>query len=153
MTTKCFEDKSNDSIVSKCESPDIYNIDETVPVTSVKTGRTYWNKHCAICNGDTNDLFQWTTKILLGKDVLCYFDATTRMGFKSQQNSLEELHAQFAFTGRIFYTPPVSVEHDRCIKNNILGLVKMKHKQRTRLKSLFFKTHVNDRIILCSLVL
>ena len=115
MITKCFEDKSNDSIVSKCESPDIYNIEETVPVTSVRTGRTYWNKHCAICNGDTNNLFQWTTNILLGKDVLFYFDATTRMGFKSQPNSLEELHAEFAISGRIFYTAPVSVEHDRCI--------------------------------------
>ena len=115
MTTQCFEDRSNSSLVSKCENPDIFNIDETVPVTSVSTGHTYWNKHCAACNGDINNLKQWDSKLNFAANIFTYFDAKMS-GLLSMVNSLEELHGMLARRGEIFYTPPVSMEHNRCFE-------------------------------------
>ncbi|MEW8486485.1 MAG: hypothetical protein AB2705_14995, partial [Candidatus Thiodiazotropha sp.] len=52
MTTQCFSD-TNASVKAKCETPNPYDLTDTIPVTSLSSGHTYWNKHCALCNNDS----------------------------------------------------------------------------------------------------
>ena len=115
MTTKCFEVTPNNSLVAKCETPDINIPDDTVPVTSGRTGHTYWNRHCAICNGDTENLDRWTAKLSLGHGKIFYFASRTP-SFISKVNSTEHLHAALTVGENIFYTPPVPMDHNRCFE-------------------------------------
>ena len=118
MTTKCFEDNNNTTLVSNCETPDIYNIDHTVPVTSMRSGQSYWNKPCAICNDDAENLLQWSSRIGLGKNKVIYFDVK-RPGLISLPNSTEDLHVSFARFNDILYAPPVAMDHNRCLERSI----------------------------------
>lgn len=53
MITQCFEGKSNVVLDKKCQNP---TYKDAGPVTSLTSGHTYWNEHCAACNNDTEKL-------------------------------------------------------------------------------------------------
>ena len=118
MSTKCFKDTSNSSLVSDCETPDNHNPEETVPVTSVRTGRTYWNKQCAVCNNDAENLQQWSAMIILRSNAFIYFDVTRPVLF-SKINSLRDLHVALARFADILYIPPVAMDSNRCFERHV----------------------------------
>lgn len=98
MVIKCFEDKSDTLTLSKCETPNARSFNDTGPVTSVKTGKTYWNIHCAVCNNDAADLAEWETNVEFKHDFV--------FTHSWYPNSFEELHPYLYVLGNIIYKPP-----------------------------------------------
>ena len=70
MITRCFEDRTSLTVLEKCERPTIYSTEEVFPVTSMKSGHTYWNWHCARCNMDSNALLKWETYVVFKLTVI-----------------------------------------------------------------------------------
>ena len=103
MITKCFADKSNESLVKSCETPDLYNIQECLPVTSVSSGRTYWNKYCSQCNHDADTTLVWDIEFATSA-VLYYFSSGAIDSIFPQ--TFKDLYRLFARTGRLYYIQP-----------------------------------------------
>ena len=72
MVTRCFSNRDNITLVTKCEKPDKDEVkaDEMIPVYSKATNRTYWNMYCAICNDDYVNLIHWHATIHLNRHYL-----------------------------------------------------------------------------------
>ena len=114
MINRCFRNDTDMSTISKCESPDQYLLGDTIPVTSLTTGRTYWNKPCAKCNADADDVLPWNSTAIFNRFVL------HKPRFTNQQmipQSPEEFftYLRESTSASIIYTPPVPMQHKECV--------------------------------------
>ena len=114
MVTKCYGDRSDMITVTKCENPNANILNDTGPVTSEKTGRIYWNRHCAICNNDADELLEWRTNVEFKHDLVFY---AHDLEFPRYPNTFEELHAHLYHLSNIIYMPPsnISVKNLQCL--------------------------------------
>ena len=121
MVARCFIDKSNRSLVSKCESPTIADFEETLPVTSNTTGRIYWNKFCALCNNDKAGLVTWNSTAI-SSALLFYANksANTRGITLDDLKTFDDVHKTVSSAGNIIFTPPSNMAHKRCFLKNLL---------------------------------
>ena len=113
MITHCFRNDTNMATISKCESPDQYVLGDTIPVTSPKTGRTYWNKHCAICNADVDDVLPWNSTVVFDTFLL---HSPLMTSHQLIPQSPEEFYTYLRkkLRASIIYTPPLPMQHKQC---------------------------------------
>ena len=107
MVNQCFEDRTNETVVDKCESPTIYNMDEITPVTSLETGYTYWNSYCAYCNSDLGALSKWYAYIFFKQPPRFYTD------YYLYPITVEKL--QRIAANSIIYKPPFEMNDNMCL--------------------------------------
>ena len=117
MINHCFRNDTNASTISNCESPDRYVIGDTIPVTSLTTGRTYWNKHCAICNADVGDVVSWNSSAIFDGFIL---HSPSSITSDVMPQTLEEIYTYLQKRKRstLIYTTPLPMQHKRCIRDN-----------------------------------
>ena len=121
MTTDCFIDDSNLTLLASCRTPDTTKIGDIIPVTSKTTETTYWNRACAACNHDVNDIIDWTpTVIYKRRDP--YFGDPSYVGteFPTTFDYLLALFTQSrsSIQADLIYKPPISIEANVCIRKD-----------------------------------
>ena len=122
MITNCFHDNTNDTLVARCQRPDTHALADRVPVTSQLTGYTYWNKPCAVCNDDAEDLMEWTPVVLI-KTMIPYFSKSLiRIPYPDTYELLFQLLSAQRFAD-VIYTRPASISANdqECIREDSLG--------------------------------
>ena len=92
-------------------------------MTSQKTGNTYWNKPCAICNGDEDDIIEWTPNAIL-KTNIPYFTNTSlfwTIAYPDTNEKLTDLLNSRRKTD-IVYIPPESIMpvNHKCIREEFV---------------------------------
>ena len=118
MTTNCFKHEDNLTLLANCQNPNIEmfsDIVEIVPVTSRRTGHTYWNRACAACNNDADDVMEWLSTLII-KRMIPYF---TNSPFAAKYpDTLEEMFDLMTSPrlADIIYTPPVSMADNLCMR-------------------------------------
>ena len=120
MTTDCFQNGKNLTLLTNCQSPDTGSFSDIVPVTSLKTGTTYWSKACAVCNNDIDDVMEWSP-IVLFKQTAPYFMNSSVPGL--HPDKLEDLIERIT-TPRfsdIIYKPPLSMEDSLCLRKDAVS--------------------------------
>lgn len=121
MIRKCNYDLqvSNMTMVSKCENQ-TFGADYMFPVTSVTTGRSYWNQHCAACNNDTKEILAWypTVHIPAG---LVFFSNSSTSKVLPQSQTFVDLYQWLGERGEIFFTPPSLLSQSRCTEDSTLA--------------------------------
>ena len=122
MTTQCFSN-TNASVKAKCETPNPYDATETIPVMSLKSGHTYWNQHCALCNNDSEAIVFWNMAVVFTAQFV-FYRSTSRMYVFP--DSKEEFYNQLLAYEEIHYIPPFEMQQKRCTH---------RHLQRTCRKS------------------
>ena len=125
MTTDCFVDDSNLTLLASCRTPDTTQIDDIIPVTSKTTETTYWNRACAACNHDDNDNIDWTpTVIYKRRDP--YFSDPSHVGteFPITFDYLLALFTQSRSSnqGYLIYKPPISMEANVCTRKDSIHM-------------------------------
>ena len=118
MINQCFRNDTDMTTISKCESPDQYMLGDTIPVTSLTTGRTYWNTHCAICNADADDVLPWNSTAIFNRFVLHIPTGPSMMIPQSPEEIYTYLRR--SFKADIIYTPPVSMQHKVCLRDPLV---------------------------------
>ena len=121
MVTSCFPDNSNPTLVADCQHPDTKSFSDIIPVTSQITGYTYWNKPCAICNDDDDDIIEWTPNVLI-KTSMPYF-ANSSAKWKIPYPDSYELLSNILNSKRfadVIYTPPESQKPTKCMKEELI---------------------------------
>ena len=123
MVTSCFHDNTNLTLVAKCQHPDTDALSHNIPVTSHITGYTYWNKPCAMCNDDDDDVIEWIPNVLI-KTSIPYFSNSSnprRIPYPDTYELLSSLLNTRRFSD-IIYTPPVSILHanHKCIRKDLV---------------------------------
>ena len=115
MINHCFRNDTDMSTISKCESPDRYVLGDTIPATSLTTGRTYWNTHCTMCNADADDVLTWNSTITFDRFILHSSGSHIR-GVMPQ--TVEEMYnyLQKQTRSTVIYTPPLPMQHKVCIR-------------------------------------
>ena len=103
MITKCFADRSNETLVKSCETPDQYNIQECLPVTSVSSRRTYWNKYCSQCNHDADTTLVWN--IEFATSIALYYFSSVQIDSIFPQ-TFNDFYRLFASRRWLYYSPP-----------------------------------------------
>ena len=115
MVTRCFHDNTNLTLVNKCQQPDTDALSENIPVTSQITGYTYWNKPCAICNDDGDDVIEWTPNVLI-KTNIPYFSNSSIRSHQSYPDTYEKLSNLLnSRLSDIIYIPPLSIRRENQI--------------------------------------
>ena len=119
MVTSCFHDNTNLTLVNKCQHPDLDALSKNIPVTSQITGYTYWNKPCAMCNDDNDDVIEWTPNVLIKTNVPYFSNYSVsrrNIPYPDTYEKLSELLNSRRFS-EIIYTPPLSImpENHICI--------------------------------------
>ena len=110
MVTSCSQNNTNITLVAECQHPDIYTLSmfsKNIPVTSLATGHTYWNKPCAVCNNDDDNIVEWTANALIKRSI-SYFSNSTALDWIPYPDNYEWL-SQLLSNRRgadIIYTPP-----------------------------------------------
>ena len=114
MITKCLLPYSNNTVVESCGSPFAFTKHDIVPVTSNKTGFTYWNLHCAECNNDSDTAAPWQGHVEYDLEMI-YFGNMSGFTYPS---TVEEFYTNTAFSrlGDIRYTPPIPLENQMCLR-------------------------------------
>ena len=116
MITQCYKDVENNVTRKKCQQPNYIVPDETLPVTSVHTNRTYWNKYCALCNNDSEEILQWNAKVFYRLSIV-YF-ASKHVLYKKQ--NFEYFFEQTIEGDGFVYSKPNGVENSRCVREDQL---------------------------------
>ena len=130
MVTSCYHDNTNLTLVAKCQHPDTDilsstdDLSENIPVTSQITGYTYWNKPCAVCNDDDDDLLEWAPNVLI-KKTIPYFSNLSDTLFWTPYPDTHEILFTILNSRRfsdIIYTPPVGImaENQICIREDLV---------------------------------
>ena len=109
MITQCFIGKTS-SIQSHCETPDPYDMADTIPVTSLRSGRTYWNQHCAKCNNDAANMVFWNMTVIFKVGFAFYSNFYSSL-FSTDRE--EEFYNRLQ-RQEIVFTPPFEMSHKRC---------------------------------------
>ena len=105
MVAQCFLDRSNESLVKKCESPDHNIVDEAYPVTSLTSGHSYWNMFCSICNEDADRLGRWRRIDM----------PNIQMPPMSPQTS--DFNRTMSRMGKVMFIPPTNISVKSCIRH------------------------------------
>ena len=105
MVAQCFLDRSNESLVKKCESPDYNIIDKAYPVTSLTSGHSYWNEFCSICNEDADRLERWGIIDIPNIPVSLMSPQTSDF---NRLMSTREI---------VMFRPPTNISVKRCIRH------------------------------------
>ena len=120
MTTDCFQNSHdatnitlrgtrNTTLLENCRTPSTGSFgSDIVPVTSLKTGINYWNRACAECNGDDDDVIEWAPIILLTRPVPYFVNSSTPGVFPNFLDAFIELVNLPRF-GDIVYKPPEGI--------------------------------------------
>ena len=127
MITRCFENDSNPVDVTNCQTPSRYDDDAEiyhdaddgymVPVTSLDTGRIYWNAYCARCNKDDRNNAPWAAAVQFNTDF-AYFANNSR-GDKISYPSTYDAFLHFVtHTGNILFTPPFPHNDRHCLRKD-----------------------------------
>ena len=123
MIERCFINKANRSLVSKCETPTTADFEETIPVTSNTTGRIYWNKYCAMCNSDNTDLFIWNSTAI-SRELLFYVNMSTKTEYiirtLDDLKTFDDVNKRLRLGGNIIFTPPSNMAHKRCLPKSLM---------------------------------
>ena len=122
MITRCPDIWDEEDAASKCEQPKRNSGLETkLPITSLTTGETYWNYHCARCNNDYDDIIMWNATAILPRNRFFYFTnksvpTTTFLTFKN-------LYDTAFMREEVLFTPPnlSTVESARCYPTTTFG--------------------------------
>ena len=119
MTTDCFTADPNQSLLASCRTPDTTQFVDTIPVTSQTTGNTYWNRACAACNEDDNDIIDWTPNVIF-KRAIPYFTVPPSVGaeFPDTFDKLLPFVNSRRGQGDIIYKPPTSMEDNVCLRKD-----------------------------------
>ena len=125
MVTSCFLDNSNLTLVAECQLPDPDALSNNIPVTSQKTGNTYWNEPCAICNDDDDDIIEWTPNVII-KRSMAYFYKTSSPWSAPYPDTYESLSKLLNARRHsdILYIPPESItpKNHKCVREELLKL-------------------------------
>ena len=108
MVKRCFADRSNETLVTKCETPSFLVMDEIIPVTSLNTGRTYWNVFCAACNADSDTVLPWQVYALFKMPPLFYHEYS--LFYPTTVDILQRILAV-----SLIYIPPFAMEDNSCL--------------------------------------
>ena len=123
MVTKCFIGNSTLTLVAECQHPDPDALSNNIPVTSRKTGYTYWNKLCAICNSDDDDIIEWIPHAII-KTNIPYFSNSSSPWSISYPDTNKKLTDLLSSRRKIdvVYIPPESilpVSH-KCVREELV---------------------------------
>ena len=122
MVTKCFMKNCSDLDVSMCERPIEDHSQFMYPVTSLFTGRIYWNAHCARCNNDEGDLLPWTSTAKFHHDISYFLNRSRYTHAKiPYPKTYKDVLSFVVGNGNIVYTPPFPNEDKQCLRKNILS--------------------------------
>ena len=123
MVTRCFSNRENVTFVTRCEQPDTHDlkVDETIPVYSKATGRTYWNKYCAICQNDWQDAVTWDAIIHMNRDYHIFNHRSTPV---TPAQNFSHFYDMAVNAGEVIYTKPNKIEPSLepiiCIPKNLI---------------------------------
>ena len=119
MVTQCFKNTKSDLDVEKCQFPSENEVEDTLPVTSSKTGRVYWNSYCARCNNDGSDIMYWNSSVKFDFNIAFFVNETNTYGsaYPETPDGILEFISE---TGDIVYVPPNSIEENMCFRKNTL---------------------------------
>ena len=132
MVTSCFHDNTNLTLVAKCQHPDTEILRETddlsknIPVTSQITGYTYWNKACAMCNDDDDDVIVWTPNVLIKKTIPYFPPNSSDPRWTPYPDTIESLFTLLNSRrfSDIIFTPPAGIMSDNhiCIREDFVRI-------------------------------
>ena len=114
MVTNCFNNRDNVTLVTRCERPDTHDVkvEETIPVSSLITGRTYWNKYCAVCQNDSLDIVSWNATIYMKRDYIIFRNRSIPV---TLLRSFSDFYNEAMAAGEVIYTKPSKVEPSICV--------------------------------------
>ena len=114
MVTRCYGNRDNSTLVTRCEQPDMYNIkaDETIPVYSKATGRTYWNKYCAMCHDDHHNLIMWKATVYMRRNYLIFSQRSIPV---TRPQNFSDFFDTAVNAGELLYSRPDDTEPNICI--------------------------------------
>ena len=116
MITNCISSYSNSILEQTCMNPSAYSMHDVKPVTSQKTGLTYWNSHCAECNNDIENNVPWPARAEFEHGIVFFANTS---GF-AYPGSIEELYDRVARMEDIIFTPPIPMENQMCMRRTDL---------------------------------
>lgn len=117
MIARCPKNESNATLLQYCEHPIVDRPENATPVTSMRTQRTYWNIHCALCNDDVDEVLEWNSTIIFGHDFIFYGNTTFSFNFSEK---LDDLYRDIINAFDIIYMPPFPMEDRLCMRKEIL---------------------------------
>ena len=106
MATHCFGDRTNETVLGNCENPSLYTTGDLNPVTSLRTGHTYWNEPCSSCNADSGKLLRWISYAGFTRPIMYFSD------FFRYPDSVEKLKRILA--NDLNFSPPYTMDDERC---------------------------------------
>ena len=125
MITQCFQKNTTELTVRKCQNPSEDEIEDTLPVTSLNTGRIYWNSHCASCNNDETDIMPWNSSVTFDFDFAYFLNETDfDYGIRSVPETRDDLLQFISKTGDTFYAPHFPMEDKLCLRKNTMDTCK-----------------------------
>ena len=117
MITKCFSETAV-SNKSNCETPNPFDLADIIPVTSLATGRIYWNQHCAKCNNETENIVFWNMTLIFKGDFAFYKNSVTTAYNIDKE---EEFYYVILRHTEIVYSPPFQMPDKWCIPTEHQG--------------------------------
>ena len=121
MVTTCFLDNSNLTLVDECQNPDPDALSNNIPVTSQKTGYTYWNKPCAICNDDEDDIIEWIPYVIIKRNIPYFSNYSGSIPYPDTYETLSNILNARSLAD-IMYIPPENIvpETHKCMREELL---------------------------------
>ena len=113
MVSHCFGDRTNETVLKNCESPSFYTTDDLHPVTSLKTGHTYWNGPCATCNADSDELLPWNTYAGIARPIVYFND---HFHYPDSVEKLKRLTAN-----DLIFSPPYTMDAEQCLQEEAVS--------------------------------
>ena len=121
MITDCFQEVTNSTLAENCRTPNATSFgSDVVPVTSLKTRTNYWNRACAICNNDNDDVIDWSPVISMKRPVPYFRNFTVPGGFPETYDHFLELVSKIRF-GDIVYQPPLPMLNSVCLVKAVIA--------------------------------
>lgn len=119
MVTRCFTKegfqatKEYNTTVFRCEQSKMshYLVDAMIPVTSLASGRTYWNTFCAFCNSDSDDIVSWSARAHLRR-AFFYFG---KKSFLTGMETFESFFKNVVTSGEFIYRKPITLNYFPCL--------------------------------------
>ena len=130
MITQCFENHTSDLEVKKCQSPSEDEVEDTLPVTSSNTGRSYWNSHCARCNNDGSSILPWNVWVKFDFDIAFFVNESNTYGSVYPEMP-DDLLGFISETGDIIYVPPFPRGEKLCLRKTTLYTCKIPRTKTT----------------------
>ena len=133
MTTDCFQDghdetnimlqdAKNATLPENCRTPKTESFgSDLVPVTSLKTRINYWNRACAECNGDNDDVIEWSPIISLKRSAPYFMNSTTPGVFPTSLEDILRLVTSTRFGDIVYKTPEgIPINDSACLRKEAI---------------------------------